>query len=637
MPKMAWLPAWLPAWLLACLLTLGPSAPVRGDAGRSAAESQIDARAAELVRRAVDDPFPKSACPAPPAEQYTCTLGMLAHAFASLYADDKDPDAAANEEFRLAVGKIEAALRSPRAIAAGVFAAQAQTDEFHFVIAALVFRTVVLFGQSGIRRAGALSSDNEKAATSLFWEWASHNCRMKDAAQGILWNIWGSENHDAQRVHACWAAATLLAGRTNYAARTYDDGSRASDQSLAWTSHLKAYASTRGLKGLFVEYFSPTYSAYTLLNFYNLADFSPDPVLKRLAKSLLNLWWACWAQEQVNGNHGGSEARVYPRAWARSPGDNLSWLYFGLRPVGLVQSPVGVLIATSAFRPSRLVHDIAVNTDVRGKYEIRSRVLGLVRQPTDSDWYYLDPSRGAQRYAYVTPDFVMGTLRAPALKAADWAAMSSQNRWNGIALADGPGRRVFALPRPQGARSGYNAVWGFQDKGTQIIQKLPPALSRHAGDMRIWLTGGLKPTFEDGWIFISGSAFVAARPAFGGFRWDDATGSAVLGDERSPVVIHAAPKRDFASWSDFRRAVAGAELRILNNQIVVNTLEGREISFPLNFQGQPLIDGNAIDANDGPVYASRFVVSGDANDVVTITNGRESEILDFGLDDSSHN
>ena len=82
------------------------------------------------------------------------------------------------------------------------------------------------------------------------------------------------------------------------------------------------------------------------------------------------------------------------------------------------------------------------------------------------------------RYSLFTPDYVMGASIVPRLPANRWAAISSQNRWNGVVLADSPDARVYATPEPQGGRSNYNAVLAAQSRGTQIVQRLPPPFSR---------------------------------------------------------------------------------------------------------------------------------------------------------------
>src|SRR5215218_7354294 len=101
------------------------------------------------------------------------------------------------------------------------------------------------------------------------------------------------------------------------------------------------------------------------------------------------------------------------------------------------------------------------------------------------------------------------TSIVPRLPANRWAAISSQNRWNGVVLADGPDARVYATPAPRDGRSHYNAVLAAQSRGTQIVQRLPPPFSRGAGDMAIHIGPRLRRLELEGWIFVEGSAFVA--------------------------------------------------------------------------------------------------------------------------------
>ena len=43
---------------------------------------------------------------------------------------------------------------------------------------------------------------------------------------------------------------------------------------------------------------------------YNFRDFADDPTLRIRAGLLLDLYWATWGQEQINGVRGGGKTRV---------------------------------------------------------------------------------------------------------------------------------------------------------------------------------------------------------------------------------------------------------------------------------------------------------------------------------------
>ena len=217
---------------------------------------------------------------------------------------------------------------------------------------------------------------------------------------------------------------------------------------------------------------------------------------------------------------------------------------------------------TSRYRLPSAVEAIALDprSGEGGAHEVWTRQLGFAEGPISQERYSLSPDLAVSRYTFVTPDFVMGASIVPRLPAARWTAISSQNRWNGVVMADGPDARVYATPEPQGGRSTYNAVLAAQSRGTQIVQRLPPPFSRGAGDMAIWIGPRLPRVEREGWIFVEGSAFVAVRPAFGGYAADPSNPSYRLLDQRSPVIIQAATRADHASFDAFQGAVLAAPL-----------------------------------------------------------------------------
>jgi len=55
---------------------------------------------------------------------------------------------------------------------------------------------------------------------------------------------------------------------------------------------------------------------------------------------------------------------------------------------------------------------------------------------------------------------------------ADWAAISSQNRWSGVIFDGDRDARVFPAPYNTKGSSIYNGFWSVQSKGTMISQRL---------------------------------------------------------------------------------------------------------------------------------------------------------------------
>jgi len=145
------------------------------------------------------------------------------------------------------------------------------------------------------------------------WLWAKKHSVLVDAeiATSQTWFVWGSENHHLQRLTTCWHFAKLLAQDARYRQRPFDDGALAAAHHAAWTAYAKEFLRQRAMKGLFIETANGSYGFRSLKGIYNIFDFSHDPVLKQRAGYLLDLYWATWAEEQLDNVRGGGKARIY--------------------------------------------------------------------------------------------------------------------------------------------------------------------------------------------------------------------------------------------------------------------------------------------------------------------------------------
>jgi len=176
----------------------------------------------------------------------------------------------------------------------------------------------------------------------------------------------------------------------------------------------------------------------------------------------------------------------------------------------------------------------------------------------------------------------------------------------------------------------YNAVLAAQSRGTQIVQRLPPPFSRHAGDMAIWIGPRLPRVEREGWIFVEGSAFVAVRPAFGGYAADPSQPSYRLLDQRSPVIIQAARRADHASFDAFQGAVLAVPFRVDAQEVRFDGLDGAgRLRFFLDSDRPPEVDGKPIEPPAGWVLHSPFVRQALGSRTVEITEGARKLELRF--------
>ena len=501
----------------------------------------------------------------------------------------------------------------------------------------IFYRIYGLFGPDGTME-NLLSEEASEAIWCLFAEWAKSQSKIADADPEHTWYIWGSENHSAQRDATMWAAARMIAADPRSREYRYDDGSTASEQLAAWRIFLKRYFRERIKRGMLVEISPSGYGSRTLQGWHNIYDFTDDPELKSLAKAALDVWWAEWAQEQLDGMRGGGKTRLYPGVWALSHSDRnraMSWFYLGQGWPAHHHETLPV-IATTDYRLPLVIMDIALDPLGRGVYECKSRRLGRhlsyalsqSLSTPETPIYVVDPQYGGiVRYSYCTPDFIIGTLMLEKQRTSYWTNISQQNRWHGVIFA---GRRDSVLyPRCLGDKNTYNEQWSIQNKGTLIVQKLRTSAS--ARDMRICFSKDLDPQEKNGWIFARASrAFAAVKVVEGGWHWDDAKWLR-LDSEYSPVIIEVVRSQDYDNdFHSFKSAVSRQAIRFTNGVLRYQGLrDSGDFTFYAESERTPELNGKPIDFAPNYAFESPFLYEAWASGIVRIKKGDREYTIDI--------
>ena len=510
----------------------------------------------------------------------------------------------------------------------------------------LFVRIIKLFGSNG-QYPGRLDIDVENQLLELMWDWANvhSDISITQYDQSSEWRIEDSENHDAQRFMPCWGFAMIFKDHPGFKDRTYTHGGTVLDHYNAWTGYFKEYLAERAKRGLFVEMANNLYSLHTLKGIYDMYDFSTDVTLKNRACMLLDLFWATWAEEQLNGIRGGSKARLYPCFTPYGNYDvirDLGWYYFGTGFASKVVwdninvGYVGLLCAvTSTYRPHKIISEIITNP-AENVYEIKQRRMGLAKKG-----YYRPPDYrlstdfgGIFRYSYKTPAYIIGTSMFEALAHEDWTLISSQNRWCGVIFSGHPHARIFPQCKSLVGNRTYNQYWAVQKYGTLIVQKLKTSFE--AGDMRVWFASkGLdNRQEEDGWIFAEAKgAYVAIRPADGGYKWDIENNRKSNWlkciNEYSPLIIQVVQKNDFDNYSDFKSAIRSLSLSFNKDILLFTGLSGDRFKIYADYSALPEINSKTINLQPDKVFDSPFIQAGWGDGIVEIKNGNHKIELDF--------
>ncbi len=530
-------------------------------------------------------------------------------------------------------------------------------DNLHWVTDVMC-RIVEFFGAEGSMAPGRLEPETEERIYQLMWDYASANSILEDA-QRDTWHVgvWTdpprpaptSENHHLMKYSTLWQFSKLLKERPEYRDLAYNDGHTAAEHYEAWTSYAKAYFRERGKRGLFVEFANGRYGAHSLKGIYNFYDFSNDPELKRLAGSILDLYWASWAQEHLDGVRGGGKARIYQTGGDRIGDDYLRPMAAYYLGIGETRSPQRELftVLTSGYRLPLVVVDLALDLEGRGNCEVLERRPGLIEPGTwgTSGFRMRTDYGGILRYTYATPDFVMGLPVVESRPYQDWAIMSMQNRWMGVIFSGHEDARIVPQCRggePHDHRRTDNAQWGVQRKGTLITQRLPDDYTRYTEAMRVWFSdeehGLWNRVEENGWVFVEAAgAYAAVRAARGGHGWTgsedrfDHGGWMVPEDDFTPVIIEVARKRDYEDYGAFRDAVMelSPEWEGEGRVMTYTGLYGDTFTFYADHSSLPEVNNRPVDLAPDKVFDSPFIQSDWNSGVVVLTKDGRKRVLDF--------
>ncbi len=256
-------------------------------------------------------------------------------------------------------------------------------DHFHWH-SEMALRLIEMFGQHGTKTPGLLKPGTEDKILEAIWLYCKRQQRTiqkdvntkaeADAQESNTWYIYESENHHSQSFCTLWHYAKLARERSGFKDRIYDDGLNAAAHFKQWNEYLKLYFTERAKKGLFIEAMSQDYNEKSLKGIFNIYDFTQDTELKRRAGLYLDLYFAYWGEEQINGISGGGKSRLYSDI---SPStSDLGYLFFGIGEEPRFRSTL-LSAMTTSYRPPLVVVDIACDGKGRGRYEVVQRAMGL--------------------------------------------------------------------------------------------------------------------------------------------------------------------------------------------------------------------------------------------------------------------
>jgi hypothetical protein len=530
-------------------------------------------------------------------------------------------------------------------------------DSFHWH-ADIVMRLIEMYGSNGTAHAGRLTPETEAICLKPIWMYVKASARhnVPDHVETKTWQFFSTENHHAMDFTVHWHFTKLAKDRPEYRDTKFDDGSTLADRHRAWNDYIVVYCQERAKKGTNIEIMCPGYNSVWLKGFYNFRDFG-EPRVRRAAGMLMDLYWAYWAQEQLDGVSGGGATRIRGgNAFSNSTHGipALGWMYFGTgQQAKAIDGEINAIL--SDYEPPALVCDIARTAGDKEPNEIRQRAQGLGESGVDAAIRTDDckPNRfrtdggGIVRSTYCDPAFTIGTLMHEPRPNKDWVAISSQSRWQGVVFRNAPGARIVPVVRPAGKhRDVLNGHWSVQSKGSLITQKLKD--NKGGGPMIVWLSkeGLGEPVREGDVVFLqTQSAFAAIRVVGSDFKIvDEQLSTPTLAgparvsppgwyiqanDDLAPVIVEVMAKQRVATFDEFKRRVKSRDLKVKGSVVRFESIYDDTLTFDTSYRTTPTINGTPVDYAPTNVHDSPFIHSVYDSGVVTISNGEHKTVLDF--------
>jgi len=497
---------------------------------------------------------------------------------------------------------------------------------------------------------GRLAPDVQKMLEELFWNYGCGKSTVARSQLKYIWVIQGSENHDMMDLSNAFLSLQAVKDLPEYKPRKLPDGHSAAEHVNSWTDYYKRYCSERIKLGLFVE-ISPTYGKYFLPELVNIYEFAEDAALRRRMEMLLHVVWADWAIDQLGGIRGGGKTRSYQGHYSQL-GTSDSWSFLGRILTGMGDYfetrhyEAQYVLAMTRYRLPDVVIDLALSHDERGDYVYQSMRPSKTTTPPENrakevNGYWMDGSDTGHmvRYSYCTPNYIIGSwMLDPKL---DYAAINTQNRWQGVIFATDRQARVFPQCVGLGNGKTYNQQLAVQHKNVMIVQK-NRLKSNQIGAMRVWFSGDMKRRVEErnGRLFLQeGNAYLAiAVPApeqgvtTPAYQWE---GNWLhLKDEYAPVLFVSSRAAKHATMDDFVAYVAQHRHSINAGMLTYHfeDVEGHATQITMSLEDParlPEVDGKPIRLTGQRTFDSPYLHSSPSGTVVTIEKGDRKIVLDF--------
>jgi hypothetical protein len=425
-------------------------------------------------------------------------------------------------------------------------------------------RTYLTFGPGEGLHNNRLSKKTEDMILDKLWDLTKDKNDIHWARHRNPWWMDGSENHDLNGVVYNYLSSMMFKEHPDYRDRIYpnagrgggpgywfhmhgaeyfygppgnaklSDGGdyRAEDHFEAWGIVLRDIMQERLHKGLFLEHASPGYMNYTLSYLKDLHAFTSHEALRELTAGFLDVVWAEWALETINGFRGGAKTRDPTVLDVR--GDSMyqmgKFLFGGV----INHNPARYYwLGASDYHFPEVVWRFAFDREAKGDFALITRTIGeeptaIPRKAGLERTLDLSTEHRMFRYSWITPHYVLGAQHDHPF--AVHSHLSPASRSYGLNFSTHPDARIF----PYGVQKGNSGDWELLPRGGimyRTVQDEHVMLSQQSRgyerrepewfprrttapvQMGVYFSNKVDTIVEkDGWIFAhEGNAYAAVR------------------------------------------------------------------------------------------------------------------------------
>jgi hypothetical protein len=525
-------------------------------------------------------------------------------------------------------------------------------------------RTYYLFYDKSTHFPGRLEKDVQKKMEELFFNYGKYKSTMQRANPEHIWFIHDSENHHMMNISNAYLALQTVSKKDEYKNKKLSDNHTVVEHVKAWESYFTRYPLERAKNGLFVE-ISPTYGKWFVGEFVNMYEFAESKTVRKAMENLLHLIWADWAVDQLNGTRGGGKTRCYQGGYSQKGGgdswDRLAQVMFGIKPwVWNSHGGLSTLaLLTSRYELPDIIIDIALGAKGDNPFVYKSgrpAKLGNSKKNVFSDkGYWMHPMAGdIIRYSYCLPEAIMGSWMIN--KNINYAAINTQNRWQGVIFSTNENARVFPQSLGLGNKKTYNQHLAVQHRNVMIVMNHPKA--RQTGQMRVFFPINIHNSIieEDGWVIVKeGNAWLGIRVVDSNkkpqknyeFREVDTklakekTRTNSQGywlwpkSNKPPVAFVLSDQSVYKTKNDFLTYLKTHEYNYVKAKLSYTFKDdnGEKISMQLSDKDAlPKINGKVMNLTPSKVFDSPFLNSNYRSGVIAVKKGKRKLTLDFNIE-----